>query len=479
MAEEDLLVWDDRREGRGRKRKRKQQPVVFALPDNPKDLAAVGPELSLVRFSTRSGVHFLNPSFDHLRLLWFGCSLHRILSHARQQQLDIDALIALNVGDEWVEQPAFPIWSKGRMNKDPLVAEPPPGSSRKQKLDIMIPYEELLWNYRPVLMKLVPFSRKKPAVVFRGGCTHPFRREMVRTVRNSLPKDDQADVQVSCMSPYSGLAPADQARYRCLLDYDGRSYSRRTAWYLETGSVVLRGGIIDDVLSRLARRRKRHDQAHERNHRQAWTDDESLQPIVFWKDHELVPMVQRCLADEEWGAAQSQSSARFWKKYVENGQAVWDGYLLHLLVEQSRRFSLVLQNADAYDSDRQGSSFPVFSTLSSTMVCPLIADGAIPTGESGELQWNFVLRATILSLSVLYVSYRWLVPLLLARLPRSLGRVARACWKRAYRGTRTAQPPCSRRTTSPTPRALVTYLVQQDWIADGAAARNFGHEREE
>jgi hypothetical protein len=107
----------------------------------------------------------------------------------------------------------------------------------------------------------------------------------------------------------------------------------------------------------------------------------------------------------------------------------------------------------------------------------LIADGAIPTGESGELHWNFVLLATALSLSVLCATHRWLAPLALRRLPRCLRRAAGAFCRHASRGTRAAPPPCARRAGSPA-RTLVAYLVQHDWMADDAA-KKLGRDREE
>jgi biotin carboxyl carrier protein len=510
MAEEDMGAWSGR--GSNNNTDGNGSIVTYTIPDVA-ELAKINPYLSVIRFSTRTGVEFLNGnSFDHLRMLWFGCSLHRMLQFARVHKLHVDTIFVLNVGDDWVEGPEFPVWSKGRKAEpsEPSLSssmteriDPPLGvaTSKSRPRDIMIPYEELLWSYRPRLMSIAPFASKERRVVFRGGCTHPHRRHMVREVREAL-EPNQADVQVGCDPDFKPLTSTEQAQYRCLLDYDGVSYSRRTAWYLETASVILRGGVIDDVLSRLGRRRQQQQQEQKKPDRASSTKPRNVEasqsslppPIVFWRDDELIPAVQRCLADDEGSELRSRSAAEFWNRYVRDGQAVWEGYMLHLLVEQPQRFAMVLPST-AIKNDRASSSssaYPIFTRLSTTLVCPLIQDGAVPTGESGELQWRFILVATIVTVLVIFGTHRWVVPLLLFQLLYPIwtltARTAVAIF--AVMSNRQhakvplhavvphvhkSQPSSAASKPSPT-RSIMQFLAQQNWMMRDSSPT---HEREE
>jgi hypothetical protein len=488
MAEDDMNAWS----GRGTSTNNTNGSIsTYTIPDLAR-LAEINPYLSVIRFSTRTGIEFLNgDSFDHLRMLWFGCSLNRMLHFARSSKIVIDTVFVLNVGDDWVEDPSFPIWSKGRKASSAFSTEsidPPRGAaaSARRRLDIMIPYEELLWSYRPKLMSIAPFESKQRRVVFRCGCTHPHRRRMVQEVREAL-EPHQVDAQVGCEPGFTTLTSIQQAKYRCLLDYDGVSYSRRTAWYLETASVVLRGGVIDDVLSRLGRRRQQLQEqlpervTSEKQRNMAAAQSPLPPPIVFWRDDELIPTVQRCLADDEWSELQSRSAANFWKQYVRDGRAVWEGYMLHLLVEQSKHFAMVLPGKTG-NNDRATSSAscPIFTKLSTTMVCPLIQDGAIPTGESGELQWRFVIVATCVTVSVIFVSHRWVVPFLLCQVFCSIWKLTAKTTMVILATTNTRRythnPQFSSVESKPSPtRSIMQFLAQQNWMRDPSPA----HEREE
>lgn len=499
MADEDMDVWSGR--GNHNNTSENGSVVTYTIPDFAR-LAAINPYLSVIRFSTRHGVEYLNGrSFDHLRMLWFGCSLNRMLHFARANKLNVDTVFVLNVGDDWVEDPAFPVWSKGRKASPTESIDPPlaADSSKRRPLDIMIPYEELLWSYRPRLMSIAPFESKKRRVVFRGGCTHPHRRQMVREIREALDPH-QVDVQVGCDPGFEPLTSVQQAAFRCLLDYDGVSYSRRTAWYLETASVILRGGVIDDVLSRLGRRRQQQQEKLQQKRTGQGSSVKQMQaeaqrsplppPIVFWRDDELIPTVQRCLADDEWSEMRSRSAAEFWKQYVRDGQAVWEGYMLHLLVEQPKRFAMVPPRT-AIKSNQASSSYPIFTKLSTTMVCPLIQDGAVPTGESGELQWRFIVVATFVTLCVIFVTHRWVVPLLVCQLLYSIWKLAAKTSlailalvsNRRYPNVplhavphvHKVSPPSSAAAKPSPTRSIMQFLVQQNWMRDSSPT----HEREE
>ena len=312
----------------------------------------------------------------------------------------------------------------------------------------MMPYEELLWSY-PAGDLAVPFDKKLVSVAYRGSCTNPHRVDMVDAVREAFPS--HSDVAVSCRENFEPLSPADQGRHRCLLDYDGNGYSRRMAWYLQTGSVVLRGGVIDDVLSRLARDND---------------DDRSVAPVAFWKwgrgdDYKnggtakstlkvdvepmtaqdasaggLLASVRSCLTNDVHAKDVSASALKFWSNYVENGQSVWDGFMAHLLVHQSSRLKLTLDEADYLEVNQQLSSgamgwthrSPLFQSLSeSNMVCSVVFDSVTPTGHNGQPRWKYIICCLSYCVAVFSFFYMIILPTSWELMKRTIKRKCGAC----------------------------------------------------
>lgn len=284
----------------------------------------------------------------------------------------------------------------------------------------MMPYEELLWSY-PAAHLAVPFDKKSVSVAYRGGCTNSKRAEMVDAVSKAFPSP-ASDVAVSCRPNFTSLRPEHQAKYRCLLDYDGHGYSRRMAWYLQTGSVVLRGGDIDDILSRLARN---HD-----------SSTEGATPVQFWRlesdaagtekdttpeEQGLLASVRSCLTNDTYAKEMSNAALRFWSTYVQRGQEVWTGYMAHLLVQQSQQYTMTLDETEYWKQHRQHSKkqstgwthrvslggAPLFQSLSeSKMVCSAIFDAGTPTGHYGRPHWPYILCGVcycLVTLSFFYI----------------------------------------------------------------------------
>jgi hypothetical protein len=113
-------------------------------------------------------------------------------------------------------------------------------------------------------------------------------------------------------------------------------------------------------------------------------------------------------------------------------------------------------------------------------VCPLIQDGAIPTGESGELQWQFVIVATCVTVSVIFVSHRWVVPFLLCQVFCSIWKLTAKTTMVILATTNTRRythnPQFSSVESKPSPtRSIMQFLAQQNWMRDSSPA----HEREE
>lgn len=186
----------------------------------------------------------------------------------------------------------------------------------------------------------------------------------------------------------------------------------------------MRGGDIDDVLSRIAR-----------NHNQNGRGREAP-PVLFWNwneeggqngpnnqvakdessdDTDLVSTVRKCLSDDIYAQDVSKSALNFWSKYVQKGQTVWDGFLAHLIVEQSRRLTLTLNEDEfsrspAVDSmgwtQRHTIGEPIFQSLSqSNLVCSVVFDAVTPTGQRGRPQWGYAFVCLSLCLSVLSLSF--------------------------------------------------------------------------
>ena len=413
---------------------------TYHIP-GPEDLRKICPkyECTVVHINTRPSsqreqrelVRFVNRDFDHLRLLWYGCSLNRAASKLQREGIHINGYFVINVGDAYVEEGEanFPVWSKG---------SPVQGGEAEGTLDVMMPYEELLWSY-PAGDLTTPFAKKKATAVYRGGCTHPRRAEMVDAVQQAFPPP-ASDAAVSCRPNFTSLSPKEQGKYRCLLDYDGNGYSRRMAWYLQTGGVVIRGGDIDDVLSRIARNRNRGGRGKE------------APPVLFWKWNEeegrsrtnkestndessddigLISTVRKCLSDDIYAQGVSNSALEFWTKYVRDGQPVWDGFLAHLIVEQSRRLTLTLNEDEFNNIAPSGGSMgwtqrhvigePLFQSLShSNLVCSVVFDAVTPTGQSGRPQWSYIITCISLCLSVLSISFSVVTPSLGQLLQKSI-----------------------------------------------------------
>ena len=403
---------------------------TYHIP-GPEDLRKICPkyECTVVHIDTRPSsqreqrelVRFVNRDFDHLRLLWYRCSLNRAASKLQREGIHVNGYFVINVSDAYIEEgkAQFPVWSKG---------SPVQGGGAEGTLDVMMPYEELLWSY-PAGDLTTPFAKKKATAVYRGGCTHPRRAEMVDAVQQAFPPP-ASDAAVSCRPNFTSLSPKEQGKYRCLLDYDGNGYSRRMAWYLQTGGVVMRGGDIDDVLSRIARKRSRNGRGKE------------APPVLFWKWNEegggsdankestndessedtgLISTVRKCLSDDIYAQDVSNSALDFWTKYVREGQPVWDGFLAHLIVEQSRRMTLTLNEDEFKAIAPSGGSMgwtqrrvigePLFQTLSqSNLVCSVVFDAVTPTGQSGRPQWKYIITCIALCLLVLAVSFLAVTP---------------------------------------------------------------------
>lgn len=165
---------------------------------------------------------------------------------------------------------------------------------------------------------------------------------------------------------------------------------------METGSVILRGGDVDDILSRLAR-----------------IKDDGTGPVLFWewgseeaqpskptnstksneesKPNGLISSVRKCLQNDTYARDVSEEAVQFWSEYVERGQEVWDGYMAYLFVKQSQRFEMTLK-------EEEFTSFavpPLFQSLSkSKMVCSVVSDIATPTGENGRPRWKYIRAGT-------------------------------------------------------------------------------------
>lgn len=403
-------------------------------------------ECTVVHIDTRPSskqrelVRFVNQDFDHLRLLWYGCSLNRAASKLHREGIHVNGYFVINVGDAYIEEGKanFPVWSKG---------SPVRGGEADGTLDVMMPYEELLWSY-PAGDLTTPFAKKKATAVYRGGCTHPRRAEMVDAVQQAFPPP-ASDAAVSCRPNFTSLSPKEQGKYRCLLDYDGNGYSRRMAWYLQTGGVVMRGGNIDDVLSRIARNRNRNGRGKE------------APPVLFWNWNEkedgsgankestndessddtgLISTVRKCISDDIYAQDVSNSALDFWSKYVQEG-AVWDGFLAHLIVEQSRRLILTL-NEDEFNTiapnfgllgwtRRHTVGEPLFQSLSqSNLVCSVVFDAVTPTGQSGRPQWGYIITCIVLCCSVLSISFSVVTP--------SLGQLVQKSIKKTISSTAAA-----------------------------------------
>ena len=133
MAEEDISAWDGgRRRRTGTVNKRNRDGAASAADDNdgrpkyqipgPSELRTICPqyECSVVhidtRLSNRRGplVRFVNKDFDHIRLLWYGCSLNRAAVKLQREGVQVNSYFVLNLGDGYVEKgkASFPIWSK-------------------------------------------------------------------------------------------------------------------------------------------------------------------------------------------------------------------------------------------------------------------------------------------------------------------------------------------------------------------------------
>ena len=414
---------------------------TYHIP-GPEELRKICPkyECTVVHIDTRPSskreqgelIRFVNRDFDHLRLLWYGCSLNRAASKLQREGIHIHGYFVINVGDAYIEEGEanFPVWSKG---------SPVQGGEAKDTLDVMMPYEELLWSY-PADDLTTPFSKKKATAVYRGGCTHPRRAEMVDAVRRAFPPP-ASDVAVSCRPDFTSLSPKEQGKYRCLLDYDGNGYSRRMAWYLQTGGVVMRGGDIDDVLSRIARNKILNGHGKE------------APPVLFWNWNEeedgngasgestnddnsddtgLISTVRKCLSDDIYAQDVSKSALDFWSKYVQEGQSVWDGFLAHLIVEQSRRLTLTVDEDEFNNiapggggsvgwTQRHTIGEPLFQSLSqSNLVCSVVFDAVTPTGQSGRPRLGYIITCVALCLSVFSMSLLTVTPALGKLLQKSI-----------------------------------------------------------
>lgn len=407
MADADLAAWDDGNDTR----------PLYRIPGPEQLRTLCANECSIIHIDTtissirrgRPMVTYLNQDFDHLRLLWFGCSFQRIADMLHRRGIEINSYFVINIGDGYIidERANFPIWSKARMRPSKSkqhvdLSEGGDDTSNfslpkpRAPLDVMMPYEELLWSY-PDKDLFIPFEQKKKAVAYRGGCTNPRREPMCDAVRRAFPPP-ASDVAVSCKGSgdFLPLSAYEQSEYRCLLDYDGFGYSRRMAWYMETGSVILRGGDVDDILSRLAR-----------------IKDDGTGPVLFWewgseeaqpskptnstksneesKPNGLISSVRKCLQNDTYARDVSEEAVQFWSEYVERGQEVWDGYMAYLFVKQSLRFEMTLK-------EEEFTSFavpPLFQSLSkSKMVCSVVSDIATPTGENGRPRWKYIRAGT-------------------------------------------------------------------------------------
>ena len=432
MANDDLSVWLDNARPTNASTSKGRANPTYHIP-GPDELRRICPkyECTVVHIDTRPSpkreqselVRFVNRDFDHLRLLWYGCSLNRAASKLQREGVEINGYFVINVGDEYIEEGRvdFPVWSKG---------SPVEGGAAKKTLDVMMPYEELLWSYPAGDLNAVPFTKKKATAVYRGGCTHPRRAEMVDAVIKAFPPP-ASDVAVSCRPNFTSLSPKEQGKYRCLLDYDGNGYSRRMAWYLQTGGVVMRGGDIDDVLSRIAR-----SDNHDSRSKEAppvifwnWTDEEdgngtsNESTNEEWSNNAgLIFNVRKCLSDDVHAQEVSTSALKFWSKYVKEGQPVWDGFMAHLIVEQSRRLTLTL-NEDEFNgppptfggplgwTQRHTVGEPLFQSLSqSDLVCSVVFDAVTPTGQRGQPQWPYITTCIIICLSTLAISFSLVTP---------------------------------------------------------------------
>ena len=432
MANDDLSVWAHNARPTNASASKGRENPTYHIP-GPDELRRICPkyECTVVHIDTRSSskreqselVRFVNRDFDHLRLLWYGCSLNRAASKLQREGIEINGYFVINVGDEYIEEGKadFPVWSKG---------SPVEGGAAKKTLDVMMPYEELLWSYPDGDLATVPFAKKKATAVYRGGCTHPRRAEMVDAVIKAFPPP-ASDVAVSCRPNFTSLSPKEQGKYRCLLDYDGNGYSRRMAWYLQTGGVVMRGGDIDDVLSRIAR-----NDNHNSRSKEAppvifwnWTDEENGNGTSKESTNEewsnnagLIFNVRKCLSDDVHAQEVSKSALKFWSKYVKEGQPVWDGFMAHLIVEQSRRLTLTL-NEDEFNRPPPTFGGPLgwtqrhtvgelsFQSLSqSDLVCSVVFDAVTPTGQRGQPQWPYITTCIIICLSTLAISFSVVTP---------------------------------------------------------------------
>lgn len=131
--------------------------------------------------------------------------------------------------------------------------------------------------------------------------------------------------------------------------------------------------------------------------------------------------MRKCLSDDIYAQDVSNSALDFWTKYVREGQPVWDGFLAHLIVEQSRRMTLTLNEDEFKDIAPSGGSMgwtqrrvigePLFQTLSqSNLVCSVVFDAVTPTGQSGRPQWKYIITCIALCLLVLAVSFLAVTP---------------------------------------------------------------------
>jgi len=464
MADQDLARFYHRLNDDSSKQHNKPK---YRLPPTPELTKALKTdEVAVLHIDTTrggKGLAFVNgEEMDHLRLLWWGCSLERVVTKLRAANIEMDTYIVLTFGDGAITTgglqlhdalPVFPVWNKARQPLD---------NHREEDGSIMVPYELLMWSYpnKPPTDYVTTFDQKTNAVVYRGKCTNARRKEMVEVVRDTFPPP-RSNVHVPCLEDKTAatkLTPKAQSKYRCILDYDGIGYSRRMAWYMQTGSVILRGGHVDDILSRLARIRAAQAAGTTTTSSNGMAT--VAPPVIFWKwdDNKynksannnnnthttptLTSSIQSCLTDETYARSIASAGLKFGEQYVNRGQQVWEGYLMHLVVEQSLLMDVELdeekwrehrQNLISNKQETTPSYVPPFYKISqSQLVCTAVQTAFSPTGANGAPKWKFILQFAVFSAMSLVVIYKLVGYLLLVVITKRRHRVPfPATWRRS------------------------------------------------
>mmetsp|Transcript_27731 Transcript_27731/g.41963 ORF Transcript_27731/g.41963 Transcript_27731/m.41963 type:complete len:118 (-) Transcript_27731:480-833(-) len=95
--------------------------------------------------------------------------------------------------------------------------------------------------------------------------------------------------------------------------------------------------------------------------------------------------------------------------------------MAHLLVEQSRRLVMTLNEDDFIDTTNSNGGMTLRSLSESSTVCSVVFDAFTPTGN-GRPKWRYIVGCILYGVAALYGSFTWLLPLLGRLLQRILRR---------------------------------------------------------